>query len=198
MFQFRRPTLEDAEMLLRWRTDPTITRFMFTDLTDPGVERQRVWLSAMEQRKDFRHFVIEHEGRAVGYLSYSDIDRTHRRCSSGSYMAEDRDRRKLAGFLHPFIMDYCFYGLGMNKIVNYFMDGNDSVIRIQHLLKARPVGVLKEHVWKHGRFHDVHVFESLRAEWEAIPHLFPRDRTLAAFPPEPAPFPSPDQPQEVA
>lgn len=181
MFRFRRPTPDDAETLLRWRTDPVITRFMFTDIEDPSVERQRAWLAAMEQRRDFRHFIIAHEGRDVGYLSYSDIDRLHRRCSSGSYMAEERDRRKIAGFLHNFIMDYCFYGLGMNKLVNYFMEGNDTVIRIQRVLKAREVGVLKEHVWKHGRFHDVHVFETLRSDWETHPRLFPREVTLAAF-----------------
>jgi len=189
MFQFRRPTLDDAGMLLRWRTDPFITRFMFTDLDDPNVERQRDWLRAMEARADFRHFVIEHDARPVGYLSYSDIDWTHRWCSSGSYMAEPEDRRRLAGFLHAFIMDYCFHAMGMNKIVNYFMEGNDTVIRIQRVLKTREVGLLKEHVWKNGRFHDVYVFETLRSEWETHPHTFPRERTLAAFPAEP---PAPD------
>jgi RimJ/RimL family protein N-acetyltransferase len=182
MFQFRRPTLDDAAMLLRWRTDPVITRFMFTDLADPDLERQRAWLQTVERRPDFRHFVIEHEGRPVGYLSYSEIDWIHRRCSSGSYMAEEGDRRRLAGFLHSFIMDYCFHAMGMNKIVNYFMDGNDNVIRIQRVLKTREVGLLKEHVWKNGRFHDVLVFETLRAEWEKHPHPFPKERTLAAFP----------------
>lgn len=181
MFRFRRPTLDDAAMLLRWRTDPFITRFMFTDIENPDVERQRAWLAAMEERRDFRHFIIEHEGRPVGYLSYSEIDPVHRRCSSGSYIAEPEDRRKLAGFLHPFIMDHCFYGLGMNKLVNQFMEGNDAVIRIQRLLKAREVGVLRQHVYKNGRFHDVYVFETLRSDWETHPHLFPRDVTLAAF-----------------
>ncbi|WP_448206554.1 GNAT family N-acetyltransferase [Azospirillum sp. sgz302134] len=181
MIRFRRPTLDDAEMLLRWRTDPGITRFMFTDLENPDVERQRAWLQAMEQRRDFRHFIIEHEERPVGYLSYSDIDAIHQRCSSGSYIVEEKDRRAVAGLLHPFIMDYCFYGLGMNKIVNYFMEGNDGVIRIQRLLKAHEVGVLRQHVFKYGRFHDVFVFETLRSEWESHPHLFPRETTLAAF-----------------
>jgi len=181
MFRFRRPTLDDAELLLRWRTDPVITRFMFTDIENPDVERQRAWLQAMEQRKDFSHFIIEHEGRPVGYLSYSEIDRVHRRCSSGSYIAEEQDRRKIAGFLHTFIMDYCFHGLGMNKLINYFMEGNDNVIRIQRVLKAREVGVLRQHVHKHGRFHDVLVFETLKSEWETHPRLFPRETTLAAF-----------------
>jgi len=186
MFRFRRPTLDDAAMLLRWRTDPVITRFMFTDLENPDVERQRAWLQAMEQRRDFRHFIIEHreegqEGRPVGYLSYSEIDMVHRRCSSGSYVAEEQDRRKLAGFLHSFIMDYCFYGLEMNKLVNYFMEGNDGVIRIQRIVKSREVGVLRQHVFKGGRFHDVFIFETLRSDWETHPHLFPRETTLAAF-----------------
>lgn len=182
-FRFRRPIPDDAAMLLAWRTDPVITRFMFTDLEDPDVERQRAWIVAQDGREDFRHFVIEHEGRSVGYLSYSEIDRRHRRCSTGSYMASERDRRMLAGYLHSFIMDYAFHVLGMNKVVNYFMEGNDQVIRIQGVLKCRFVGVLEQHVYKHGRFHDVHVFETLRSAWESHPHPFPRERTLAAFEP---------------
>ncbi|MDQ2101859.1 GNAT family N-acetyltransferase [Azospirillum isscasi] len=181
MFRFRRPALDDAEMILRWRTEPSITRFMFTDLENPDVERQRAWLAAMETRRDFRHFIIEYEDRPIGYLSYSDIDWVHLRCSSGSYIVEERDRRKLAGFLHNFIMDYCYYGMGMNKIVNYFIEGNDTVIRIQRVLKTREVGVLRQHVHKYGRFHDVYVFETLRSEWEGHIRLFPRETTLAAF-----------------
>lgn len=180
-FRFRAPVPDDAGMLLAWRTDPDITRFMFTDLDHADVDRQRAWLAAMETRADFRHFVIEHDNRPVGYLSYSEIDQTHRRCSTGSYMATPRDRRMLAGYLHAFIMDYGFHVLGMNKIVNHFMAGNDNVIRIQSVLKCREVGVLREHVFKYGRFHDVYVFETLKRDWETHPHAFSRDVTLAAF-----------------
>lgn len=182
-FRFRPPTPDDAAMLLGWRTDPVITRFMFTDLLDGTVEKQRDWLAAMAQRSDFRHFIIEHDGAAVGYLNYADIDFRHRRCSTGSYMVTDHARRMLAGYLHAFIMDYAFYGLGMHKMVNYFMDGNDNVIKIQRVLKCREVGLLKDHVFKYDRFHDVYVFELLESEWRLHPRAFTRDQTLAAFPP---------------
>lgn len=180
-FRFRRPTLDDAAMILAWRTDPAITRYMYTDIDNPDVERQKAWLSAAAANPAFRHFVIEHDGRPIGYLCYTDIDRANRRCSSGSYIGDAAARRTVAGLLHCFIMDYCFYVLGMNKIFNYFMAGNDGVIRIQRLLKCREVGLLREHVFKYGRFHDVHVFETLKSEWEAMGHVFPRERTLAAF-----------------
>ncbi|MGQ9371556.1 GNAT family N-acetyltransferase [Azospirillum sp. A39] len=181
-FRFRHPTLDDAALLLAWRTDPAITRFMFTDLEGATVETQRAWLRGMAGRADVRHFVIEHRDRPVGYLAYSEIDRVNRRCSSGSYIVDPEARRGVAGLLYNFIMDYCFHGLGMNKMVNQFMEGNDAVIAIQRRLKIREVGVLRQHVWKHGRFHDVHLFELLKSEWDARPHPFPRERTLAAFP----------------
>lgn len=180
-FTFRKPAPDDAAMLLAWRTDPVVTRFMFTDLEHADVDKQRAWLAAMETRRDFRHFIVEHDGAAVGYLSYSEIDWTHKRCATGSYMATPQARRMLAGYLHAFIMDYACYVMGMHKVVNYFMAGNDNVVKMQRILKCREVGVLKEHVCKYGVFHDVHVFETLESEWRNHARAFTRAQTLAAF-----------------
>lgn len=181
-FRFRPPALDDAAMLLDWRTRPDITRYLFTDLDHRDVDKQRAWLAAMEGREDFRHFLICDGDRPVGYLSYTEIDRVNRRCSSGSYVVEPEDRKRLADVLHAHIMDYCFHGLGLNKIVNQYMAGNDKVLRIQHLLKLRHVGLLREHVFKNGVAHDVHVFEQTRAEWETVRRPLSPEKTLAAFP----------------
>ncbi|HYD70516.1 GNAT family N-acetyltransferase [Azospirillum sp.] len=179
-FRFRRPTLEDAPLLLDWRTRPDITRYMYTDMTQ-DLDRQRDWLKACETRNDFKHFIIEAEGEPAGYLNYAEIDRTHRRCSSGSYLTDSSRVRRLAGFLYPFILDYCFFGMTMHKLVNTFLEGNDKVIRLQRLLRFREVGVFRQHIHKYGRWHDVTVFEMLCEEWEARPRLFPVEHTLAAF-----------------
>lgn len=179
-FHFRYPTLADAEMLLRWRTSPEITRFMFTDFV-PDLERQRLWLAACARRKDFRHFIICHNQQPAGYLSFADLDGQHRRGASGSYIAEPAVRQRLAGFLYPFIFDYAFARLGLHKLVNSFLAGNTRVLAVQRALRLREVGTLREHVWKNGVWHDVVLFELLRTEWEARPRLFPLAQTLAAF-----------------
>jgi len=182
-FRFRPPTPDDAATLLEWRTRPDVTRFMFTDIENPSVEAQRAWLAAASAREDLRHFVIEvaAENRAIGYLSFTDIDRRHRRCSSGLYIGDPDDRRRYAGFLPRFIFDYCFHVLDMNKFVNEYMEGNDRLIRNQLLLGFREVGVLKRHVWKYDRWHDVRLLELHRDESEARPRPFPLEHTLAAF-----------------
>ena len=186
-FRFRPPLSDDAAMILDWRTRPDVTRFMYTDIEEPDVERQKAWLAAMDRRDDYRHFVVEVEdNRPIGYLSFSEIDHRHRRCSSGLYVADAADRRRYAGFFAPFIFDYCFHVLDMNKLVNTFMEGNDRLIRIQTLVGFREVGILKQHVWKYGRWHDVHLLELLRETYETRPRIYLLEHTLAAFGPSPA------------
>jgi len=182
-FRFRHPHAKDAAMLLDWRTRPDVTRYMFTDIADPSEERQRAWLAAMDTRDDYRHFVIEAEGRPIGYASYNGIDWINRHCSSGLYVGDPVDRRRYAGFLAPFIHDYCFYALGMEKLINEYMDGNDRLIRCQYLCGYRLVGVLKRHIWKNDSWHDVHLMELLREAYDAVPRAFSREHTLAAFEP---------------
>jgi RimJ/RimL family protein N-acetyltransferase len=180
-FRFRNPRIDDAEMLLDWRTRPEITRYMFTDL-DPDLERQRNWLRACETREDFVHFVIEWQDRPVGYLSFAEIDRVHRRCTPGTYLLLEPKQRYIAAFTHSFVLDYAFYRLGMHKICYSIMGGNDNFIRAKAMMGVRSVGVLREHIFKYGSFHDVHLFEITEAEWAGQRHLFSRDKTLAAFP----------------
>jgi RimJ/RimL family protein N-acetyltransferase len=179
--RFRKPHADDAAQLLAWRTDPFITRFLFTDLENATVDTQRAWLERVASREDFCHFMMCDGDRPVGYLSYSDIDRVNRRCTSGSYIGVPEERTRVGAVLHPYIMDYCFDVLGMHKIVNEFMAGNDKVIKIQRLLRFRHVGTYRDHVFKNGAWHDVHAFEQTHEEWLQCPRVVARDRTVAAF-----------------
>jgi len=181
-YRFRPPTLDDAERLLDWRTRPDVTRHMFTDIENPDIERQRDWIAMMNARDDVRHFVIEvEEGRAIGWLGFTEIDRRNRRCSSGLYIGDALDRKRYSGLLATFIFDYCFFVLDMNKLVNQFMDGNERLIKLQKMIGFREVGVLKRHIWKYGEWHDVCLLELHRADHEARSRLFPLERSLAAF-----------------
>ena len=181
LFTFRTPTLDDAEMILDWRTRPEITRFMFTDI-EPDLDRQRAWLTRCAGRDDFVHFIIQHEAKPIGYLAYAEIDRLHRHCSPGTYLVLEPKQRFLAAFIQSFILDYAFYRLGMHKVLHYIMAGNEAFLGARDVMGARAVGVLRQQVFKYGQFHDVHVFEILESEWRERHHLFSQDKTLPAFP----------------
>ncbi|EIJ45475.1 hypothetical protein GWL_37900 [Herbaspirillum sp. GW103] len=164
---FRRPTLDDAALILSWRSQPRINDMMFSDVQPDQLEQQRRWLAGCEARSDYEHFLILGDGEPVGFLSYADIDRVNGRCSCGSYFGTVEAARKFGGHVHAYFMDYLFYVLGMHKNVIQIIDANQRVLKLQRLLGMREVGVLKEHIIKNGVYRDVHVFELLRQEWEA-------------------------------
>lgn len=163
---FRRPTLDDAALLLEWRSQPRINEMMFTNIQPGDISKHREWLKSCEVRNDYEHFIILGDDKPVGYLSYSEIDQINGHCSCGSYFGTPEGARKFGGHVHAYFMDYIFYVLNMRKYVIHIMDSNTRVLKLQRLLGLREVGVLKEHIIKGGIPKDVYVFELLKKDWE--------------------------------
>jgi RimJ/RimL family protein N-acetyltransferase len=179
--RFRPPTLADAELLLDWRTSSEIARQMYSEISY-DLEQQKIWLQSVSQRDDYCHFIIENLGESIGYLSYSRIDRKNLHCVPGFYVGSRSPQAAIAvGCLHWFIMDYAFYGLGMNKVISEVLASNTRLIRSLRLLKETEVGIFRQHICKNDVWHDVHLFELLRETWENQPHPFDRPATLEAF-----------------
>lgn len=172
---------KDAALLLKWRTAPEITRHMYTDLEDPSVAKQEAWIESIQNRTDYRAYMIVDDDTAVGFLCFSDIDFQHSRCSTGSYIYDREARLKYALTLHTYVCNYVFANLKLNKIVNYILDANEKVVKLQRLHKSRLVGCLKQHVFKNGSFHDVQVFEQLQQDWKNQKQHFSLDKIKAAF-----------------
>ena len=97
-------------------------------------------------------------------------------------MLEPKERY-IAAFTHSFVLDYAFYRLRMHKVWYAIMAGNENFIKAKPMHRVRSVGVMRDHIFKYGQFHDVHLFEIAEPEWASQPRIFPRDKTLAAFPP---------------
>ena len=178
---FRRMQCSDAALLLKWRTAPEISKHMYTDLVEPSETKQVAWINAMNARKNYLGYMILDDSQAVGFLCFTDIDYNHKRCSTGSYIYEREARLKYALTLHTYICNYVFAKLKLNKIVNYVMDANAKVVKLQKLHKTKLVGCLHQHIYKHGKFHDVHVFEQLKEDWSQQKQHFDLTTIKAAF-----------------
>jgi UDP-4-amino-4,6-dideoxy-N-acetyl-beta-L-altrosamine N-acetyltransferase len=170
-----------AEMLLRWRTDPFITQFMYTDLEHHDVDKQIAWIETMQRAEDYQGFVVHDAGQPVGFICFSDINQQHQRCSTGSYIYEKQARLKYAATLHTYICNYAFHALGMNKIENFLLAPNKKVLQLQRLHKSTEVGCLREHIYKNGAFHDVYIFEILKRDWAEQKQHYPLAQILSAF-----------------
>ena len=156
--------------VLDWRTEPSVTRYMRTDITrDP--EQQLEWFRRISADSSCEHWLIRRDENNIGLAYLTDIDRASRVCSCGFYIGEIAARR-FAGVILPGIVNHVFGVMKFHKIFGEVLAGNDNILKMHEMLGYRSVGVLKEHVFKQGTHHDLHLFELLRQQWEEKRDLF--------------------------
>lgn len=152
--------------VLAWRCDPDVSRYLFTDVDD-NLEQQRHWFRQVSSDPRCLHWLIHCQEKSIGLAYLSDIDFDNLRCSCGFYIGEPRFRR-FGGLILPGIVNYVFGQLAFHKIYGEVMEGNNNVLKLHEIHGYRLVGIQQEHIFKYGRWHDVHLFELHRSHWEAM------------------------------
>lgn len=178
---FTRVTEADAGLLLKWRSSPEITKHMFSDLSNNTIEEQKKWIRSLANRQDYRAYIIKDDLQPIGFLAFTDIDFTHKRCSTGLYIYEKVAGLKYAVTLNYYISHYIFRRLGCNKIVLYILTSNEKAMKMQEKNGARFVGCLRQHIFKNNEFHDVNIYEALKEEWEYQRPVFSLEHIQNAF-----------------
>lgn len=172
---YRRPTTDDAKLLLDWRTAPHIARFMLTQVPY-DIERQKTWIERSNARDDYQHAIIRIEGKDAGYASITVVDARNGIGELGVYMGDPDVPKALTMYNFVGTHNHAFLTMGLHKMVNHIMDANARVLRMQAFNGYRHVGVLKAHVLKDGERQDLHIFEQSADEWREFRRKFNDNR----------------------
>ncbi|WP_341279852.1 UDP-4-amino-4,6-dideoxy-N-acetyl-beta-L-altrosamine N-acetyltransferase [Paenibacillus sp. FSL H8-0537] len=165
MIEFIKLREEHLEQVLSWRIKESVTKYMFSDITY-NLDNQKKWFDHISRSETDKYWIISIKGVLVGVISLNGIDYAHKRTSWGLYIGEE-DYTLYGGILPPYLYYHVFHELGLHKIIAEVMEGNDNIMKIHKLHGYREVGILKEHIFKYGRFHDVHVMELMKEAWAA-------------------------------
>ncbi|MCK8489034.1 UDP-4-amino-4,6-dideoxy-N-acetyl-beta-L-altrosamine N-acetyltransferase [Paenibacillus sp. MBLB2552] len=163
MLKFIRMQEKHLELILKWRTQPEITKYMFSDI-EYNYYRQLEWYKTIKNDANERYWLIEMDSRLIGLVSLNSINWKDRRCYWGFYIGEE-SARIYGGLIVPYIFRFVFEELRFKKIMGEIMEGNEKVKQMQLIQGCRQVGVLKEHVYKYNKFHDVYLLEMLDSDW---------------------------------
>ncbi len=156
---------EDLDMIMDWRMRPYITCYMNTDpvLTS---ESQRRWFDSIKDSDTQIHWVIRFDGVPIGLIDVIDVDRANLRCEWGYYIAEKEYRSlTLAMFLEWNLYDYVFDVLKMNKLYCETWTENAQVVKLHLMCGSKNDGVMRQHIFKNGAYHDVSIGSILADEW---------------------------------
>lgn len=151
------------EQVLRWRTQKDVSRYMFTDI-DYNLENQYKWFESIKNSNGEKYWIIKCGDAEIGVISLNGIDLKNRLTSAGYYIGE-AEYRRLGGVVLPYLYNYVFNEMKLNKIVAQIMEGNVNIIKLHALYGFRKVGILKQHVFKYDKYHDVIIFELLKENW---------------------------------
>jgi UDP-4-amino-4,6-dideoxy-N-acetyl-beta-L-altrosamine N-acetyltransferase len=148
---------EDAEDVVRWRSDPEVHAEMFS-ASPPTLEEHLRWFATLAERDDRVEFVIieNGSGRPVGTIGLSSIDRRNRRAEYGIMVGDPGARgRGIGSEASQLLLAYAFRELGLHRVYLHVFQENEPAIRLYSRLGFATEGILRHHAVKDGRFRDI-------------------------------------------
>ena len=163
----RRMRLDDITVVREWRNLPDVARYMYTDHQISEGEHAR-WFGDALDRPDRMYWIIELDGQPVGLANLVDISERHRRASWAFYLADPAVRgRGVGSFTETFVLEHAFVELRLHKLCCEVLGSNDAVVKMHQKFGFVVDGVLREHIWKDGRFDDVVTLSMTADEYQA-------------------------------
>lgn len=164
MLTFEKITEDDLELILEWRTSEHVTKYMYTDI-DKNIDNQRKWYNIISKDSTQCYWMIHYKEIPIGIISMSNIDLRNKKATLGFYIG-DLNYSIIAGRIHPYLYNFAFFELGLNKLYAEVMDGNDGMMRMHHYYGFSHTATFKEHIYKYNQYHDVEYFELLSSTWK--------------------------------
>lgn len=158
----------DLPLIIKWRTDPDITKWMNTDpvLT---IEEQRKWLTRISEDKTHMCWLLEVDDNPAGLLQLFDIDMQQGTAEWGYYVGEKNLRSMaFAISIEMSLYCFCFDSLGLKKVVNSVHSDNQGTIMLHQLCGNSIVRVREHALIKNGEWIDLVDMAISREDWEKI------------------------------
>ena len=170
--KWRKITKTDLPLLLDWRTDEKITKFMYTDI-EYNLQKQEDWFEKINRDQNGLYRIIEYKQRPIGFISLTSIDWQNKSAYWNFYIGDQR-YSMLAGLLGFYVYNFAFNKLGLNKLLGEVMASNIAVRKLHIRQGAREVGYFSQHILKNNSWHDVYIFEMLADEWQLTREKYSR------------------------
>ena len=153
--------------LVQWRNDRDVNQYFF-EYEPSTVERQERWLRAVSSSDDEKFFIISTlKGEPIGTIGLNEIDCRSRNAEWGRFMIGDK-RFLGKGYAHEAMylsVQYAFLHLNLHRLYLKVFSWNKRARSMYESFGFKKEGILREHVFKDGKYHDVVVYGMLADEF---------------------------------
>ncbi len=157
--------------LARWRSDGGSYRY-FHEFSPISLTAQAAWFAAQQNNpREMNFAVMTPDGAIVGTISLVRIDRRNRRAELGRVLiGEESMRGQGYGREMTFLaLEYAFAHLNLHKVVCEVIAENAPARELYRKFGFEQEGVLRQHVFKAGCYHDVVLLGLLQGIYQDSP-----------------------------
>lgn len=172
---FLRPfETEDYILINKWRNNLTNQKFTVGPIRYVSLEREKTWVQEkmMNNNKDIYWAICLNDGsrRMIGYTSLNDIDHINKKCGVGGIVIGENDCRDGVSMFEVALikMDFAFNQLNINRLVAYSLYDHPITPGTVYALGFKEEGIMRDYVYKNGRYQDVIIYSLLKREYEEL------------------------------
>ncbi|MBO6848902.1 MAG: UDP-4-amino-4,6-dideoxy-N-acetyl-beta-L-altrosamine N-acetyltransferase [Marinobacter sp.] len=152
----------DLEMVLRWRNDESVRRYMYTrhEIT---LEEHAQWFKRAIVAADRHLLIFEREGVPLGFINFHEKGPAGI-ADWGFYIAPEAPRGT-GSELGKTVLNYGFGSINLHKVCGQALGFNTGSIRFHEKLGFTREGVLRQQHFDGRTYHDIICFGLMHNEW---------------------------------
>ncbi|WP_312390623.1 UDP-4-amino-4,6-dideoxy-N-acetyl-beta-L-altrosamine N-acetyltransferase [Chryseobacterium sp.] len=138
---------EDKEIVLSWRNDESIRKWMYSQVPIT-LENHLNFIELLKIRKDKLYFLVKRNDENIGVFSLVDFDGF--KGELGYYLSPDKHNGNLGVEFYYAILKYCFDCIEIKKIEGFALEENKGANSLNSLFgfeKLKDTRELKEGVF---------------------------------------------------
>lgn len=152
----------DLEMVLGWRNDESVRRFMYTQ-HEITLEEHSQWFERARVAPDRHLLIFESEGVPLGFINFN-VSHDAPIADWGFYIAPEAPRGT-GSALGKTALNHGFDSINLHKVCGQALGFNTGSIRFHEKLGFTREGVLRQQHFDGNTYHDIICFGLMHDEW---------------------------------
>lgn len=169
---FRAFEMDDASLIYKWLNDDDLKKMTVGVNRRICHEEAADWVKKrMYDRRDEVWWAIcdMETGKMIGYASLVNIHYINSSAETGAIVIGDLDYNDGFAWIETvlFMFEYAFERLGLNRLYGQSLLGHKISNFVEGLMFMQREGILRQAVYKNGRFYDISYAAILKEEYFA-------------------------------
>lgn len=169
---FRTFEEEDADLIYQWMNDDELKELSVGLNRRMCKEEAQEWVKARMHHHEYNVYwaiCSKESGKMIGYASLVGIHYINSSAETGAIMIADPEYNDGTAWIESvlFMFEYAFERLNLHRVYGHSLIGHKISNTVEPLMFMQQEGILRQAIYKNGRYYDLSCAAILRDEYFA-------------------------------